>query len=66
MCIAEMHQLQETHTYVFADFLDGKHMISRSTQESRYFSRVLSDMVIEQSINRDCGTLSGLTVLTLS
>ena len=61
--IAEMHQLEETHPDVFAEFLDGKHKISRSTQESRYFSRVWSDMAIEQSINRDCGTLGGLTGL---
>ena len=58
--ITEMHQLEETHPDVFAEFLDGKHIISRSTQESRYFSRVWSDMAIEQSINRDCGTLGGL------
>ena len=38
--ITEMHQLQETHPYVFAELLDGKHTISRSAQESRYFSRV--------------------------
>ena len=61
--IAEMHQLEETHLDVFAEFLDSKHTISRSTQESRYFSRVWSDMAIEQSINRDCGTLGGLTGL---
>ena len=58
-----MHQLEETHPDVFAEFLDGKHTISRSTQESRYISRVWSDMAIEQSINRDCGTLRGLTGL---
>ena len=34
--------------------------VGRSTQESRYFSSVWSDMAIEQSINRDCGTLGGL------
>ena len=50
--ITEMHQLEETHLDVFAEFLDGKHTISRSTQESRYFSRVWSDMAIEQSINQ--------------
>ena len=63
--IAEMHQLEETraHPYVFAEFLDGKHTISRSTQESRYFSPVWSDMAIEQSINRDCEALDGLTGL---
>ena len=38
--IAEMHQLEETYLDVFAEFLDGKHMISQSTQESGYFSRV--------------------------
>ena len=58
-----MHQLEETHPYVFAEFLAGKHTISRSTQESRYFSRVWSDMAIEQSISRDCETLGGLTGL---
>ena len=57
--VAEMHQLEETHPDVFAEILDGKHTISKSTQESRYFSRVWSDMVIEQSIHRDCG-LTGL------
>ena len=61
--IAEMHQLEETHPDVFAEFLDGKHTISRSTQESRYFSHVWSDMAIEQPISRDCGTLGGLTGL---
>ena len=55
--------MEETHPDVFAEFLDGKHTISRFTQESRYFSRVWSDMVIEQSINCDCGTLGGLTGL---
>ena len=50
--IAEMHQLEETHPDVFAEFLDEKHTIGRSTQESRYFSRVWSDMAIEQSINQ--------------
>ena len=55
--IAEMHQLEETHPDVFAEFLDGKHTISRSTQESRYFSCVWPDMAIE------CGTLGGLTGL---
>ena len=58
--IAEMHQLDETHPDVFAEFLDGKDMICRSAQGSRYFFRVWSDMAIEQSINRDCGTLSRL------
>ena len=61
--IAKMHQVEETHQDIFAEFLDGKHMISRSTQESRYFSHVWSDMAIEQSINRDCGTPCGLTGL---
>ena len=61
--IAEMHQLEETHPDVFSEFLDGKHTISRSTQEGRYLSRVWSDMAIEQSISRDCGTLGGLTGL---
>ena len=59
--IAEMHQLEETRPGVFAEFLDGKHTINRSTQESRYFSRVWSDKAIEQSISRDCGNLGGLT-----
>ena len=59
--ITEMHQLEETHPDVFAEFLDGKHTISWSTQESRYFSHVWSDMAIEQSINSDCGALGGLT-----
>ena len=58
-----MHQLEETNPDVFAEFLDGKHTISQSTQESRYFSRVWSDLAIEQSINRDFGTLGGLTGL---
>ena len=58
-----MHQLEETNPDVFAEFLDGKYTISRSTQESRYFSRVWSDLAIEQSINRDFGTLGGLTGL---
>ena len=66
VCIVEMHQLEETHPDVFAEFLDGKHTISRSTQESRYFSCVWSDMAIEQSINRDCGTLGGLTELKIN
>ena len=61
--ITEMHQLEETHPDVFEEFLDGKHKISRSTQESRYFSRVWSDMAIKQSISRDCGTLGDLTGL---
>ena len=61
--IAEMHQLEETHQDVFVEFLDGKHTISRSTQKSRYLSRVWSDMAIEQSISLDCGTLGGLTGL---
>ena len=61
--IAEMHQLKETYPDVFVEFLDGKHTISRSTQESGYFSHVWSDMAIEQSINHDCGTLGGLTGL---
>ena len=38
-------------------------MISWSDQESRYFSSVWSDMAIEKSISRDCGTLGGLTGL---
>ena len=58
--IAEMHQLEETHPNVFAKFLDGNHTISWSIQKSRYFSYVLLDMAIEQSINHDCGTLGGL------
>ena len=61
--IAEMRQLEETHPDVFAKFLDGKYTISQSTQESKYFCRVWSDMAIEQSINRDCGTPCGLTGL---
>ena len=61
-----MHQLEETHPDVFAEFLDGKHTISQSTQESRNFSRVWSDMTIEQSISRDCGTLGGLTGLKIN
>ena len=58
-----MHQLEETHPDVFAEFLDGKHTISRSPQESRYFSCVWSDAAIEQSINHNCETLGGLTGL---
>ena len=61
--ITEMHQLEETHPDVVAEFLDGKHTISRSAQESRYFFGVWSDLAIEQSINRDCRTLGGLTGL---
>ena len=33
---------------------------------SRHFSRVWSDMAIEQSVNRDCGTLGGMTGLKIN
>ena len=59
--ITKMHHLEETHPNVFAEFHDGKHTISRSTQESRYFSCVWSDMAIEQAVSH--GTLGGLTGL---
>ena len=61
--IAEMHLLEELHPEIFEEFLNGKHIINRSLQEEKYFSGVWSDMAIEQSINRDCGSLGGLTGL---
>ena len=41
----------------------GKHTIHRSAHPEKHFSGVWSDMGIEQSINRDCGTIGGLIAI---
>ena len=61
--MAEMRILQEEHPDIFEKFREGKHTIHRSADLEKYFSRVWSNMGIEQSINRDCGTIGGLTAI---
>ena len=63
--VAEMHILQEERLDIFEKFREGKHTrcIRRSADPEKCFGGVLSDMGIEQSINRDCGTIGGLTAI---
>ena len=59
--VAEMHIFREQHPDIYKKFKEHKHMIHRSPDPDKCFSGVWSDMGIEQSINKDCGTIGGLT-----
>ena len=59
--VAEMHIFQEEHPDIYEKFKERKHTIHRSSDPDKCFSGVWSDMGIEQSINKDCGTIGGLT-----
>ena len=59
--VAEMHIFQEEHPDIYEKFKERKHTIHRSPDPDKCFSGVWSDMGIEQSINKDCGTIGGLT-----
>ena len=56
-----MHKLQTDHTDVFQNFLTGQDTVHKADKGENKFSDVWSDMAIEQSLNRDCGKLGGLT-----
>ena len=59
--IAEVHKLQTDHPDVLQIFLIGHHTIHKADRDENKFSSVWSDMAIEQSPNRYCGKLEGLT-----
>ena len=48
--LLDMHQLPQKFPEVYEEFLKGNHAVSRSTQP---YSRVWTDMTLEQSINLD-------------
>ena len=48
--LADMEPLQQKHPTVYQRFMEGDHVISRSSQP---FSSVWTDMALEQSINLD-------------
>ena len=56
-----MNKLQIEHPDLFQSFSAGYHTIHKADKDESKFSGVWSDMGIEQSINRDCGKLGGLT-----
>ena len=55
------HQNYARWGTVYEKFKERKHTIHRSPDPDKCFSGVWSDMGIEQSINKDCGTIGGLT-----
>ena len=59
--IEEMNKLQTEHPDLFQNFVAGYHTIHKTDKEESKFSGVWADMGIEQSINRDCEKLGGLT-----
>ena len=55
--LTDMNQLCQSHPNVFEEFMEGKHAVSRST---RPFSKVWTDMALEQSVNLDSKTQGGI------
>ena len=55
------HQNYARWGTVYEKFKERKHTIHRSPDPDKCFSGVWSDIGIEQSVNKDCGTIGGLT-----
>ena len=58
---SEMPDLPNYNPEFFAQCGLGNHTINRSKCKNQPFNNVWTDMGIEQSMNRDCGVLGGLT-----
>lgn len=54
--LADMLSLGCKHPLVHKEFMDGNHSVSRSRHP---FSKVSTDMALEQSINRDSKSKGG-------
>ena len=61
--LADMEQLQQKHPTVYQRFMEGDHIISRSSQP---FSSVWTDMALEQSINLDPKSKGGIVGISLN
>ena len=59
--LADMHQIESKHPRVYAEFMRGNHVVSRS---SHPFSQVSTDMALEQSINADSKAKGGIVGLS--
>ncbi|KAL9967442.1 hypothetical protein ACROYT_G025664 [Oculina patagonica] len=55
--LAEMAAISSKHPLIHKEFLDRNHSVSRSQHP---FSKVSTDMALEQSINRDSKSKSGI------
>ena len=55
--LADMAALSSKHPLVHKEFLDGNHSVSRSNHP---FSKVSTNMPLEQSINRDSKSKGGI------
>lgn len=55
--LSDMNMLSESHPDVHQEFMRGEHSICRSTKP---FSKVWTDMALEQSLNRDSKTIGGI------
>ena len=61
--LADMEQLQQKHPTVYQRFMEGDHVINRSSQP---FSSVWTDMALEQSINLDSKSKGGIVGISLN
>ena len=61
--LADMEQLQQKHPTVYQRFMEGDHVISRSSQP---FSSVWTDMTLKQSINLDSKSKGGIVGISLN
>ena len=61
--LADREQLQQKHPTVYQRFMEGDHVISRSSQP---FSSVGTDMALEQSINLDLKSKGGIFGISLN
>jgi len=59
--LTDMHKLQDTHPRVYAEFMNGNHPVSRSTQPC---SQIWTDMALEQSVNLDSKKQKGIVGIT--
>ena len=58
-----MEQLQQKHPTVYQRFMEGDHVISRSSQP---FSSVWTGMALDQSINLDSKSKEGIVGISLN
>ena len=61
--LADMEKLQQKHPTVYQRFMEGDHVISRSSQP---YSSVWTDMALEQSINLDPKSKGGIVGISLN
>ena len=61
--LADMEQLQQKHPTVYQRFMEGDHVISRSSQP---FSGAWTDMTLKQSINLHSKSKGGIVGISLN